>query len=114
MANPAKGEVAFEAGDKQFKFVLGTYAQVVLETAAEESWGKFWARHKDWNATDVFRLFCSGLARHHEEMGAKEMSDLMDSIGPIRVAEIVNEAMLRAMPQGVNGKEVRPRKAKSA
>src|SRR5262245_44954749 len=116
MANPFNGEVTFESGEKKFTFVLGTYAQVILEAATEESWGTFWGRHKDWTTTDVFRLFCSGLARHHEEMGAKEMSDLMDSIGGTRVADIINEAMTRAVPESArNGRDrSRPRKAKSA
>jgi len=107
-------EVTFEAEGKTFRFVLGTYARVILESVAETSWGTFWARHKQWTEKDVYHLFCAGLARHHEDLGAKEMADLMDSLGGERVAEIVNEAIIRASPAEAAKGNPRPRKAKSA
>lgn len=98
---------------KSYKFVFGMYAQVVLEETVKESWGSFWSRAKDWNATDILNLFSAGLARHHESMGRLEVADLMDRLGPERCSEIVNEAVTRAMPPKPKTETVPPEQEES-
>lgn len=99
MANPFKGEVLIEDGDKNYKFVLGMYAQTVLEEFAGQSWAAFWARAKEWTATDIVNLFRAGFARHHEAMGKRDIADLMDRLGPQKCSEIINDAVMKAMPE---------------
>lgn len=99
--NPFKGEVLIEDGDKRYKFMLGMYAQVVLEEIAKESWVSFWARAKEWSATDVLNLFRAGMARHQETMERYEVADLMDRLGQAKCSEIINEAINKAMPPKV-------------
>jgi hypothetical protein len=116
MTNPIKGEVAFEAGGKQFTFVLGTYAQAALQRRTGVPTFKFFRRKlEDWGADDFLALFHAGLLKHHRGITEEEAADLMDDLGNAKVQAIFSEAMALAFPQAEAAKgEDRPQKAKSA
>lgn len=112
MANPVKGEVAFNVADEQFKFVLGTYALAAIERRSGMSSEKFFSREEEeWRLEDVLIIFHAGLLRHHD-LSEKDAADLLDSLSIGRGTEIIRQAITLSMPARANGSNpTRPRKA---
>ena len=112
MANPHKGEVAFEANGKQYVFKLGTYAQAMLERRVKTTFGKFVARKEDdWGVDDALVMFWAGLYRQHK-LTEEQAGDLLDEIGSDRLSEILTEALKISQPDEV-GVVVDPPKAEA-
>ena len=118
MTNPVKGEVRFEAGGKAYVFKLGTNAQVLLEKKTGMSMSKYLKadRLEELGASDVRMIFWAGLTRSHPELTEEIVGDLIDEIGPDRVAGIFTEAFDSAKTKTENGAdgEVRPPKPAKA
>lgn len=115
MANPGNGEVAFEAGDKRYTFVLGTYAQAALQRKTGVPTSKFFNRPPDeWGASDLLALFHAGLLRHQNDITEVEAADLMDTLGRDKVQDILKEALSLAFPDTEAKGSARPPKAKPA
>lgn len=99
MANPLKGEVGFDVGGKEYVFKLGTYAQVLLERRTKQPANKFFARKPDeWGVDDMLSVFYAGLNRQHK-LTEEQVADLMDELGPERIAAILQEAVDLAKPK---------------
>jgi hypothetical protein len=116
MANPMKGEVAFEFQGATFKFVLGTYALAYLQRRSGKSTVKFFSRSAgDWGIDDVLAVFHAGLLRHHE-LSEKQAADLIDELGQAKVGELIAEAVKLAFPsaEGASKGTARPPKASGA
>ena len=98
MANPVKGEVSFEAGGQQYTFVLGTYALAALQRRTGVGTSRFFGRKPNEGGTDDFLgVFYCGLLRHHQ-LSEEAVSDIMDEIGQVRVADIISDAISLAFP----------------
>ena len=114
MTNPVKGEVTFEARDQTFTFKLGTNAQIMIENKTGMSITQFFAgrSEKNFSASDVRTIFHAGLFRDHK-MTEDDVGDLIDDLGPEKVAKIFVEAASAAFPKKPNGgaDESRPTKA---
>src|SRR5262245_54721465 len=93
MTNPVKGEVTFESGGKSYTFKLGVNAQVMLEQRVKMPLSKFLKEDKleDLGISDLRLIFWAGLHRQHQ-LSEEEAGDIIDDIGPERVAEIFLEA----------------------
>lgn len=103
MANPQKGEVAFEANGKQYVFKLGTYAQAMLERRVKTTFGKFVAKPvDDWGVDDALVMFWAGLYRQHK-LTEEQASDLLDEIGPDRLSVLITEAIKLSQPDKEEG-----------
>lgn len=113
MTNAVKGEVHFESGGKTYTFKLGTNAQVMLEKRVGMSLSKFLKadRLEEMGASDIRAIFWAGLFRKHE-LSEDDVGDLIDDIGPERVAAIFLEAFESAKPQKENGANGEPRPQK--
>lgn len=114
MSNSVKGEVYFEARGETFTFKLGTNAQALIESKTKKTWGAFIKeKFEDLGAADARLIFWAGLFRQHQ-MTEDEVGDLMDDLGPARVAEIFLEAFTAAAAKSDGGPEAaRPTKAKA-
>ena len=115
MTNAVKGEVIFEAGGKTYTFKLGTNAQVMIENKTGLSMGKFLNKERleDMGAKDIRLIFWAGLFRQHQ-CTEEEVGDIIDEIGPQRVADIFLEAFEVAKSKVENGAAGEPRPPKSA
>ena len=113
MANPQKGEVAFEANGKQYVFKLGTYAQALLERRVKMTFGKFVAKPvDDWGVDDALVMFWAGLYRQHK-FTEEQASDLLDEIGPDRLSVLITEAIKLSQPDKEEGIVEDPLKAEA-
>src|SRR5262245_7790920 len=104
MTNPVKGEVTFECGDKTYTFKLGTNAQVMLEQKVKMPLSKFLKEDKlaDLGIADLRLIFWAGLFRQHQ-LTEEAAGDIIDEIGPERVAEIFLQAFESAKVKTTNG-----------
>lgn len=103
MANPQKGEVAFESNGKQYVFKLGTYAQAMLERRIKMPFTKFMTKQADeWGVDDALAMFWAGLYRQHK-LTEEQAGDLMDDIGAERFKDIMLEALKLAQPEQETG-----------
>src|SRR5262245_59982167 len=104
MTNPVKGEVVFESGGKSYTFKLGVNAQVMLEQKVKMPLSKFLKEDKiqDLGITDLRMIFWAGLYRQHQ-LTEEDVGDMIDDIGPERVAEIFIEAFESAKAKTENG-----------
>ena len=104
MSNPVKGEVNFECGGKTYTFKLGTNAQVMLEQKVKMPMSKFLKqdRIEDLGIVDLRSIFWAGLFRQHQ-LTEEEVGDIIDNIGPEKVADIFLEAFESAKVKTENG-----------
>lgn len=113
MANPVKGEVAFKAGNKDYTFVFGTYAQAALQRRTGIATGKFFNRQiEDWGVDDALAVFHAGLLRHHK-ISEEEAADLMDELGMEKANGIIGEGLSLAFKSNGKGDD-RPTKPSQA
>ena len=116
MSNPVKGEVSYEVNGKNYTFKLGTNAQVMIEKRTGMSMAKYLKqdRLEDLGTEGVRLIFWAGLLRNHPELTEDMAGDLIDDIGPDRVAELFMEAFdsARVKESGAAPNGSRPQKAK--
>jgi len=114
LTNPVKGEVAFEAAGKSYKFVLGSYGLAALERRQNKSISKIFDRKDgDFGVDDILAIFHAGLLRHHG-LSEVEASDVLDAIGHAEAGRVVSEAVSLAFPQEDETPAERPRRAAKA
>lgn len=114
MTNPVKGEVSFEARGQTFTFKFGTNAQILIETKTGMTMTRFLnERFENLGAADVRLIFWAGLFRQHQ-LTEDEVGDLIDEVGPTRVAEIFTEAFDAAKKQDGDADQSRPMKSAKA
>lgn len=102
MANPVKGEVAFEAAGKTYTLSYSVNALCALEEAAGEGVTQIAARMGDpqgLRLAMVRSLFWAGLRDHHPEVTVEECGRLMDGVGLDKAGELVGRAFVLAFPQ---------------
>lgn len=113
MTNQVKGEVTFESGGQSYTFKLGTNAQVMLEQRVGMPMSKFLKqdRLEELGIADLRLIFWAGLFRAHQ-LTEDAVGDIIDDIGPEKVAEIFLEAFESAKVKNQNGSagEARPTK----
>ncbi len=105
MANPARGEVPLQVGDKTYTLLWGTTAQCAVEGVLKMGFAEM-APMLD-RVTVARALLWACLLRHHKFSAPEEIDDLMDEIG----LEVVRDAVVRAItagsikPSGENSKK---------
>lgn len=109
MANPLKGEVAFEAGGASYTLVLTTYGLAAAEKHLGEPLPPLMQRGEiGFNV--ILAVFYGGLLTRHD-LSVREAGEVVDLLGFERAAGIMAEAFQLAFPQVTGGN---PRKAKAA
>lgn len=109
MSDP-RSVVTFEARGKTHKFILGTYALVMLERRTKMKASQFFNRKDDeqWGVEDTLNVFFCGLQRYHGEMTETDASDIIDELGVDRVTALIFEALGVARPEAAEGDENPP------
>lgn len=98
MANPQKGEVAFEAGGKAYVFKLDFNALCSLEQLVKMPFPKFLKRKEDeWGAIDLRSVFCCGLDDY--QLSAKDVGKIIQQIGQAKAGEIIAEAIASGLTE---------------
>lgn len=97
MANPVKGEVAFEVEGQTYKLVLDFNALCEVEEVLGAG-GMDLARPKAIRA-----IFWAALLRHHPDVTVQDAGDLIGALGLERAGEVVAEAMNRSGLAGGDG-----------
>lgn len=104
MANPIKGEVAFEAGGRAYTLVLDINALCTLEDRLDMSVDQIAASLGKGMRLGVLRLmFWAGLQAKHPgvpEVGVGDiLGDLIREHGAQRAGELIGQAFTAAFPQ---------------
>ena len=109
MANPLKGEVAFDADDATYTLVFDFNALCTLEDEFGVDVSKIGdaVGAKASNLRTVFRV---GLSAHHPEMTDKEVGSIITDIGPTKAGEIITEAFTKSFPAEAARGTARPPK----
>lgn len=96
MANPHKGEVAFEANGETYKLVFDFNAICELEDALGVSASAIGEAIGDKlsNLRTVFRI---GLSRHHN-LSDPETGDILTDIGGEKAGELIGQAFSLSFP----------------
>jgi len=100
MANPIKGEVAFEHDGKKYLFVLGFLAMAQLERKTGKTVQEI--SQSLGGVKVLVDVFQAGMLRHHGTMTEAELTDLMDSMGMDKINEVLGEA-IQLMSEKVGG-----------
>lgn len=100
-----KGEVTFECEGKNYRFKLGTNAQVIIEKKAGMPLSKFLKadRLDEIGAEGIRMIFWAGLTRQHPELTEDEVGDILDELGADRIKDIFEEAFEAAMVKNAGG-----------
>src|SRR5262245_915444 len=99
MANPVKGEIAFEVSGKPYIFKFGTNAQAIVESRVGMTTMQFLqSKNENWGAADLRLIFYAGLFGKHQ-LSETEVGDLIDELGAQRCSEIFLEAVNAAASQ---------------
>lgn len=116
MANPHRGEVSLEAGDKTYMLRFTANAIAKLERKFELPITKIGQKmeHPDeiWIG-DLIIILWAALWDSHREVTEDEAGDIMDAAGFNHAANAIGEAFRLAFPQQKAGGKARPRKARS-
>lgn len=99
MSNPL-AEVSFESRGKTYTFMMGTYAQVILERKTKTTMSKVFERASsgDWGVDDMLTVFYAGLYRQHQ-LTEEQVADIMDDLGIEKVGELFKQAFEIANPK---------------
>ena len=115
MSNSLRGAVPFEANGASYTLRLTTNGQARYEDVAGEdvqaALRVMFAKRQHRHVNRIRRLFWAGLS-HVPGMTEDKAGDLMDEIGYVEAARLVNDAILLAMPELAAGNA--PKAAKQA
>lgn len=102
MANPVKGEVAFEAAGRPYTLSFSVNALCELEEALGLSVARISEVMGDDNSVslrNVRALVWAGLRDHHPEVTQVEAGRLIDAVGIAEAVGLVGRAFMLAFPQ---------------
>ena len=103
MANPHKGELEFDVGNRPYKLSFSINALCELESLLGDGVTQIAMLMTDpskLKLTTMRALFWSGLRDHHGDITIAQAGDLMDRIGLVKVSELVTKALTLSMPEG--------------
>lgn len=103
MANPVKGEVAFEVESGVFTLVLDFNALCEIEKALGGLTFE--------GPTAIRTVFFVGLKRKHRAITLEQTGDLIGELGMERAGEVIKDAMSAAGLMGGEEADASPRKA---
>ena len=112
MANPLKGEVAFDVEGKSYTLRIDFAAMAKIEGLTEKTFPEFAAQFSDASkikVSDVILFFWVGLSRHHPDLTRDQAADLMQDMGPI---DITVALIAKAMARGQQEAAAKPRPQK--
>jgi hypothetical protein len=102
MANPFKGEVAFEVGEQSYKLCFSANAIIEMEDHFDKTVEEISNLLRD---TDRLRMknlravFWAGLTDHHPGITIKEAGVIITQVGFQRVVELIGLGFSRAFPE---------------
>lgn len=117
MANPVKGEVAFEALGKRYVLSYSVNALCQLEEEIGESVIALSAKMQAGEGASIRMIrsiFRAGLLDNQGEITEKEAGDIMTEIGVAEASGLVEKAFALAFPDAPRGGSGRPLAAKPA
>lgn len=111
MANPVKGEVAFEADDKSYTLVFDFNAICELEDEFDTEIEKI-GEVIGSRASAIRRVIRVGLSRHHPDIDERQAGDIITAIGPSEAGALITKAFQAAFPEAVQN-DSRPTKPRT-
>lgn len=119
MANPQRGSVALQAGDRAYTLSLSVNAMCELEDAIGQPISQIAEqlnRAESVRLSTVRALVWAALRDHHPETTLAQAGELMSAVGVPAVMEKIGEAFQLAFPDGGEGAPAggkNPRRAKA-
>jgi hypothetical protein len=113
MANPERGQVALEAGDKTYTLKFSTNAIRQAEAVSGKTFGKLCDEMELVGLDAMCVLLWAGLKQSHEGFTLDDAGDLVDELEPLEMIGKINEAIELAYPKTakVGQAKASPRKA---
>lgn len=106
MANPIKGEVAFESGGDRYKLSYSTNALCELEDALNMSVneiGKLMSTPEKFRMSMVRTIFWAGLIDNHPDFDIKTVGQLLRHVNPSEAIDLISRAFTLAFPEAQGG-----------
>jgi hypothetical protein len=117
MANPHRGQVALQAGERAYALSFSVNAICELEDALGQPVNQI-ARGMETpdqvRMSTIRALLWAALRDHHEDVGLKQAGEIATEAGVPAVMEAIGEAFRLAFPDQEASGSPRPRKAKAA
>ncbi len=114
MANPARGSVPLQAGDRAYTVSFSVNAICELESAFDQPVAKIagmLSEPENIRMSTVRSIIWAGLRDHHEDMEVREAGQIMSDAGMPACMEAIGAAFALAFPQEEASSKARPRKA---
>ncbi|MBB4001594.1 hypothetical protein [Aurantimonas endophytica] len=112
MANPIKGEIAFDADGTPYKLVFDFNAIVAIEEEFDikmEDLGEVMGA----KASSFRKVFQIGLQRFHDDVTEEEAGDIITAVGTAEASQLITRAFQASFPATEAGNtNARPQKAK--
>lgn len=102
MANPHRGEVAFDAGGITYTLSYSVNALCELESELGDGVTQVAEMMSDpdkMRMTSARAVFCVGLHDHHPDVTREEAGTLMTEIGLVKAIGLIAEAFALAFPE---------------
>lgn len=116
MANPVKGEVAFEAQGKRYVLSYSVNALCALEDEIGESVIALSAKMQAGEGASIRMIrtiFRAGLTDHQGEVTENEAGDIMSELGVAHASGLVERAFALAFPEVPRSDSGRPLAARA-
>lgn len=112
MANPVKGEVAFQVAGNEYVFQWGMLAIATLERTSGMTNSRFFRRpESEWGGKDTLLVFHAGLYRHHK-LVEDQVADILDAMSGDQVQQVIAEGFrLSKAREDANGAASPPKVA---
>jgi hypothetical protein len=101
MANPARGEVGFKAGDAVYTLKFSTNAICELEDHLDKGLNTIVANME--RLTTVRALLWAGMRAHHPDVTLKQAGEMIDRVGMAPATEAIGKALTAAFPPATEG-----------
>jgi hypothetical protein len=105
-ANPARGEVGFEADGKAYTLKLATNELAACEKRFGIKINGFEAFFRDPSISDIITMFAIGLQRHHPGTTDAAAGDIIDALGFTEAARLIVESVQLSFPAPTPGEAV--------
>jgi Phage tail tube protein, GTA-gp10 len=106
MANPVRGETAFEADGTTYTLSFSINALCALEDAMGEGIMEITRLLSDpakLRLNNVRTVFWAGLRDHHAEVDIDQAGKLMTALGQVEAIEMAGKALALAFPEAPKG-----------
>lgn len=116
MANPHRGSVALQAGDRAYTLSFSVNALCELEDALEQPVAQIANALNDPDTvrlTTVRALVWAALRDHHEDVTLKGAGEIITDAGMPACMEAIGKAFKLAFPEQEAKEDARPQKAKA-